>query len=77
MLLLYNYSLGEADTVGLHIFTYRYGLQSERSEVQNSTETPLVFVRKGIRNVKCYVALVQSLVRKRGCSGRNTLNQHV
>ena len=38
----------------------RYGLQSERSGVESSMETPLVFVRKSIRNLKCYVAPVQS-----------------
>ena len=40
-------------------------------------ETPLVFVGKGIRNLKCYVAPVQILVRKRVCSGRHTLNRRV
>ena len=37
----------------------------------------LVFVRKGIRNLKCYVAPAKSLIWKRVCSGRHTLNQIV
>ena len=45
--LLHNYSLGEADTVGLHILTYRYGLQSERSEVQNSNRNAIDIRQEG------------------------------
>ena len=52
-------------------------LQSKRSGVDNSIEIPLVFVGKGIRNLKCYVAPVQSLVRKRVCRGRHRMNQDV
>ena len=36
-----------------------------RSEIQNFVKISLVFVRKYIRNLKCYVAPRKSLVRKR------------
>ena len=55
-------------------------IEKKKSGVPNCIETLLVFVRKGIQNLKWYVATVKSLDRKRVCSsysGRNTLNQNV
>ena len=52
-------------------------LQSKRFVGQSFIETPLVFVRKSIQNLKCYVAPVQSMVQKQVCSDRYTLNQQV
>ena len=54
-----------------------YELLNDRSGVQNSLKAPSVFVRKGIRNLKSCVAPAKSLIRKRACSSRHTLNQQL
>ena len=55
----------------------RFVISNVRAGVQNSMKAPFVFVRKGIRNLKCYVASTKSLVLMQMCSGEHTLNQHV
>ena len=54
--------------VGSH--RVRMGHPSPLILVLSSTlQKHMAFVRKGIRNFKCYVVLAKSLVRKRRCSG--------
>ena len=43
--------------------------------VRNSIMTPLVFVKKGIRNLKCCFAAIKCVVGKQVDSGRHSLNQ--
>ena len=80
---LRNCNCARAAIAVFYLYTSRRGVVvllralEQRSGVQNCIETPLVFVRKGIRNLKCYVDVVKSLVRKRVCNGKLTLNQHV
>ena len=69
--LLWNY---QVSTFPLNFLVF---FPNERSGVRNSVKTPLVFVRKGIRNLKCYVAPAKSWIQKRVCSDRHTLNQHI
>ena len=45
------------------------GLGNERTAVRYSTEEPLVFVRKSVRNLKSHSIPAKSLARKRVCSG--------
>ena len=63
------------ELVRLCFTCYCYELQNLRYGVQKSLKAPLIFVRKGFWNLKCYVASAKSLVRKRVCRGRYPLNQ--
>ena len=53
-----------------------FGLSNKKSEVRNSIRALLIFIRKGIRILKCCASPAKSLFRKRLFGDRNALNQH-
>ena len=53
-----------------------FRLRNKRPDVQNFIPTPLAFVRKGIRNLKCCASLAEHVVRKRVDSGRDAPLNH-